>query len=415
MSTNVARIGPKKVTERRARDWISGFLVLGVLLGLLGPIMVAWQYHRGVAPQLIGLHFLALSAGYVVGTVSAQRILSHSAIRTITVAGCSAAVLSLILLAFLPPPISPAWRLLGLALVGVSAGTVATGLFFALEEKFLNEPAGTTNRAGILFGLGCLLSTLMMGLTYFAGSVFIDTALLAIVPAIFVALYGLTSYQPALKRRPSAAANPVRTTLMEMRSVPAVLFSLLLFFQFGNEWAVAGWLPLYVIHRLGTNPSWAMFALALYFFALMTGRLLAQRLLLTMSHRKLLFSSTVMALAGFLVLTLANLFTIVCLGVAMIGAGFAAIYPLVAEKLDARFSYAPGFYNGIFSIAIVGAMAAPWTLGYLAAGFGMASVMLIPALGSLIVVFLSLLITLEAHVMGVQSTPEVRRKAAGSA
>ncbi len=55
------------IIDRRAREWISGFLLLGILVGLLGSLLIAWQYHIDTDPQLIGLHFLALNAGYVIG------------------------------------------------------------------------------------------------------------------------------------------------------------------------------------------------------------------------------------------------------------------------------------------------------------------------------------------------------------
>ena len=44
-----------------------------------------------------------------------------------------------------------------------------------------------------------------------------------------------------------------------------MLFSRPSFVQSGNEWAIAGWLPLFLIHRLGVNPESAILALALYF------------------------------------------------------------------------------------------------------------------------------------------------------
>jgi fucose permease len=101
--------------------------------------------------------------------------------------------------------------------------------------------------------------------------------------------------------------------------------------------------------------------------------------------------------------------------VVLIGAGFAPIYPLIAETLDDRFSYHPGFYNGLFSVAITGAMLAPWLLGYVASGLGMEYVMLIPAFGSVAVLILALLIMLEARVMGVKDNvaPEPKPVLAG--
>jgi hypothetical protein len=44
---------------------LSGFLILGILLGLLGPLLIAWQYHINVEPETIGYHFLALNEGYL--------------------------------------------------------------------------------------------------------------------------------------------------------------------------------------------------------------------------------------------------------------------------------------------------------------------------------------------------------------
>ena len=83
----------------------------------------------------------------------------------------------------------------------------------------------------------------------------------------------------------------------------------------------------------------------------------------------------------------------------MIGAGFAPVYPLISEQLDRRFSYHPGLYNGTISIAVTGAMSAPWVLGFVAASFGMGYVMLLPVLGSMLVLILALLLMFEAHLM----------------
>ena len=58
-----------------------------------------------------------------------------------------------------------------------------------------------------------------------------------------------------------------------------MLFSLVLFFQFGNEWAIAGWLPLFLSQRLGMSPADSVLILALYWMALLVGRLVAQWML----------------------------------------------------------------------------------------------------------------------------------------
>lgn len=408
MSTQSTPVISQNGLNRGAREWLAGFLLIGMLLGLTGSLLIAWHYHIDVDPRITGLHFLGLNAGYVIAAAGAERQVRRAGVRLLAATSCALALMSLVTLSFLVPPVPAAWRMVALAFVGASAGGLMTALLHALAPEFERAPAATANLAGVLFGCGCLLSTLMVAVTYLAGSVQIQTGLLAIVPLLFGTVY--------LAGKDRAVIRPFTQidTLRDLRSVAAVLFSLLLFFQFGNEWAIAGWLPLYLIHRLGSNPVWAIFALAGYFLALMIGRIAVRALLPRVNHAKLLMASIVTAMIGYLLLSLTTAMTGAWIAVIVIGAGFAPIYPLTAETLDERFSYHPGFYHGIFSIAITGAMCMPWVLGYVDASLGVQYVMLIPALGSVVVLALALLIMLEARVMGSKISGNLKANAAGA-
>lgn len=406
----------KFAADSGIREWISGFVLVGLLLGLLGPLLIAWQYHIHTNPQLIGLHFLALNAGYVIAAAMTQRLLRRVSMRAVAIVACAVAFASLLGLSFLVPPVLPVWRIVALIFAGFAGGSLTTALLYALEPYFAKAPATVANRAGAFFGAGCFIAALIVGVTYFAGSVQIETALLALVPLIYLILYIANRY-PAVLNPVSAREQEPAANLHDLRKVAPVLFSILLFFQFGNEWAIAGWLPLFLIHRLGMNPAWAIFALGLYCLALMGGRLIAPALLRFMSHRRLLLSASGLAMSGCLLLSFNTSIPGAWIAVSMIGAGFAPIYPLVAENLDDRFSYRPGFYNGIFSIAITGAMCAPWLLGYVDQFLGIQFVMLLPALGSVIVLIAGLLIMLEGHLMGDrgQVPPSTEQKPKGMA
>jgi fucose permease len=189
----------------------------------------------------------------------------------------------------------------------------------------------------------------------------------------------------------------------------------LLFFQSGNEWVIAGWLPIFLIRRLGTNPTWAILALTVYFLALTTGRLVGRRLFPAVSHRRLLLGGIALSMAGYLILSLTTSIAVAWIAVTAVGAGFAPIYPLLAETLDDRFSYHPGFYNGLFSIAMTGAMCAPWLISYVDRLFGIQYLMLVPAFGSIAVLVLTLLLTFEAKLMGDREQPQPTAKAASAA
>ena len=169
----------------------------------------------------------------------------------------------------------------------------------------------------------------------------------------------------------------------------AVLFSLLLFFQFGNEWAIAGWLPLFLTQRLGISPATSILMLALYWFALLVGRMVAQWILPRVRHARLLVieRARLRCSDASCLLATDNRFGAVS-GILLLGGAFAPIYPLVVEKIGHRFPYYhPGFYNGIFSFAMAGGLLAPCTLGYFASFWGVRVVMGLPLAGSVIVFF----------------------------
>jgi hypothetical protein len=99
-----------------------------------------------------------------------------------------------------------------------------------------------------------------------------------------------------------------------------------------------------------------------------------------------------------------NLFGAVT-GVLLCGGGFSATLPLAIERIGSRFPYFhPGFFNGIFSIALTGGALAPASVGLYAHWLGSENwlginvVLAVPMIGSMIVLLLALLIFLEAHL-----------------
>lgn len=403
MSTNPSVPPVEKAQHnRRAPAWLAGFLLLGALLGLAGSLLVAWEYHIDVEPEIIGLHFLSLSAGFVVAAAIAQKYVRRVPVRWIAMVACGVACASLIALAFLMPPSAVWWRIAGLAVLGISAGGLTAALLYAMEPAFSASPASTANIAALLFGCGCLSATLATGIAYMAGSVRWATLSLASLPLLYLFLYLRSSHPPARNCVEPRKEDALRNTTKDLRSIATVLFSLLVFFQFGNEWALAGWLPLFLIHRLGISPVLALSGLALYFLSLMAGRAIAQPLLANLHHWRLLLASIFLAITGYLWLSFAGTLGAATAAISTIGIAYGPIFPLIAEQLDDRFSYHPGFYNGMIAIAVSGAMSAPWLLGYIDAYLGVQFVMLIPAFGSVAVLTLALLLMLEARLMGAK-------------
>jgi len=367
-------------------------------MALLGAILPAWGYHRDPARFIaVGNCFLSLGGGVVIATWLGRRLIAWRGPRAVMIGACAVSCVTLVYLAAVSPPFPSGWRIGGLFFLGACGGAWNRALFQAISARFRRDAASTVIRAGIWYGLGCLSATLLVFGAFYAYSVSTILLFMAAAPAVFGAVCARAAF-------PAAEASeqlPLRQALKDFRSLGAVLFALLLFFQFGNEYSIAGWLPLFLIRRLGISPPGALLLLAFYWLFLMAGRLVAVPILPRVRHAKLVLASGVLALLGCLILFFTNNpFGAGC-GEFFIGAGYASIYPLVLEAIGSRFPYYhAAFFNGIFAIALFGGLLAPATLGYAAQFLGVGVVMGIPLLGTFMVIALLVLLWLESKVTG---------------
>jgi fucose permease len=364
-------------------------------MSFLGAILPAWRYHLESSFTEVGNYFLSLNLGFLLSAGAAHFLLSGKSAKLILVLANALACGGFLFLAFSSPPAPAAWRLAGVLWIGVSAGLLNTGMFQAISPVYQRDRGATMNLAGVLFGLGCALTALLVSGTYYVYTVPSILILLALLPGFSAGLYAKSN----LPRTPVVQVFALSQVWRDFKNPGAVLFSLLLFFQFGNEWSIAGWLPLFLIRRLGISPEASLLILALYWAALLVGRMVSQLIMKRISHAALLISSILSALLGTIVLAFTNNQFGAIMGVLFVGAGFASIYPLVVQKIGHRFpQYHPGLYNGLFSLAITGGFLAPWSLGYLAEMWGIQVVMLVPMLGTCVVFVLMLLILLESKL-----------------
>jgi fucose permease len=382
---------------------LAGFLLSGFLLSLLGAILPAWGYHRDPADFVdVGNYFLSLALGIVSAAVLARRWTSRFRMAQRAAAfplvfSCSLSCLALAFLAMVSPPASAWWRVAGLFVLGIGAGLLNTSLFQAMSGNYQFGAAGTVIRGGIWYGVGCLTATLLVAGTFYAYTVPVILAAMAVVPAVFAVVYARSS----VDLRPPPSQPGLRQALKDFRSPGAILFALVLFFHFGNEWSIAGWLPLFLIRRVGLSPKAALMTLALYWLFLLGGRLGAVAVLPHVRPVRLLLGSVASALFGCLILYSTSTGFGAASGVFFLGAGFVSIYPLLAEAIGRRFPYYhPGFFSGIFSVAVLGGLLAPATLGYAAQAWGVGVVIGIPLIGICLVLLLLPLIWLESKVTG---------------
>jgi MFS transporter, FHS family, glucose/mannose:H+ symporter len=376
-----------------SRKALGGFFLSGLLLAFPGAILPAWGHH--IRPQFatIGNYFLMLNMGLVASVLLTRTLERHRETRFALVLAASIAFASLVSLSFTAPPVAEWWRLFGLFGLGLGAGTLNTGVLHAISAAYRVQPAATINLAGTFFGLGSLVLALLVAGVFNIYTVPSIVFFVALAPGLFAIAFARGHVQSD----PVGRHRSMRDVTKEFTSPSAVLFSLLLFFQFGNEWAIAGWLPLFLILRIGLSPATSLLILAAYWLALVVGRLISQAILPRVHHGKFLLASVTASMFGCMILAFTDNLFGAAFGTLLVGFGFAPIYPLVVEKIGARFPhYHPGFFNGIFSLALTGGMLAPAILGYTSEFLGIQVVMALPFLGACVVFVLVLLIWLES-------------------
>lgn len=388
---------PRSVVRRL----LGGFLLSGMLLSFLGAILPAWQAHLSLDFTAVGKYFLCFGLGVVFGIRPARLLVSWKGYTASLILACALASASFAGLIFVPPPSPAVLRLTGLFFIGFSAAMLNTGLFHAAAPFYRRDRAAVVNLAGALFGIGCLSTALLLAL--FATSVGASAALLifAAVSSGFAILFARTGAV-----RTSNEEQPPHRRLGDLNSPLAFLLALLLFFQIGNEWSVAGWLPIFLIRSLGSSPLASLLLLAWFWAALIAGRFVAQAILPRANHTRLLIGSVLVELLGYLLLSMTNNTFGALMGILALSAGFALVYPLVAGKIGNRLrgERQPDFFHGAFTFAFAGALVTPWLLGYVAQSWGIRAAILLPLLGTVIVFLLLLAIMLESFLSAGRST-----------
>ncbi len=381
-----------------AQAWqiLCGLVVSGFLLALPGGLLPLWGYHIHPDFGTAGNYFLALGVGIMGGGWLGLRLARGFPLGRLLAGGYAAATVSLLLLSIAAPPAQVWYQTLALFVTGAAAGIMNCAVLEAMTSCGESNPANITLTGGIFFGAGSVFAALLMAQSFGDRGA---TRLLAMT-ALLPAAAGVSLGRLRIARREVPEIS-LTQSMDDLRSPLAIFFALLLFFQFANEWSIAGWLPVYLIDRMGLSPATAVSLLALYWLALMGGRIAVSKLLRAVRHWRLLGGSAFCALFGCAALLAAGSRFGVVVGLLLTGVGFSAIYPLVAERIASRFSYYhPGYFNGIFTFALMGGILAPFALGHLAVEAGLKVIPLAAMLGSLAVFGLVLLIWLGRKVTG---------------
>jgi MFS transporter, FHS family, glucose/mannose:H+ symporter len=226
---------------------------------------------------------------------------------------------------------------------------------------------------GVFFGIGALTmpSALAALSSHFAlRSIVAGIGALAIMPAIYSLIIAFPP--PKLRSERVAMRQAVR-----MLGDPFLLFACLaLALQSGMEGMSNDWMTRYfksTIFTGGTDESRVQLSLVALTGAMMATRLLLAGILKHISSRIVLLASLCSTALGCLVLinTSPDSAAVAFVGPALIGAGLAAVFPVILGYVGDRYPQQSGTaFSTIFVIALAGNMLINKTFGHIAHNYG---------------------------------------------
>jgi len=342
----------------------AGAFVFGIVMSSLGSLLPALFDFIGFEKADAGRLFLLMNFGMLVGSLLFGPICDRFGFRALLAVSILLVGGSFALLAMAREYNA----ILGsLAVLGLAGGALNGGTNALLNDISPDRRASALNLLGIFFGCGALFTPFLIGsLLARAGLrlILVWLAVLTVAPFILF----IAAQFPLPKHQRGIAAGAIGKLL---GNPLLFLFALLLFFQSGNEFTMGGWISTYLGERLSFEPRVAAFVLAGYWGALMAGRWMVSRMAAMLSAHTLVIGSALLALIAVAGLILTGSPAGAAVLVALVGLGFAAIFPTTLAQAGTVFAEFSGTaFSVIFVVALSGGMTAPWLVGRIAQNYG---------------------------------------------
>lgn len=363
------------MTEYRRRAAFTlacaGMLVFGVVLTSLGAVLPEITERFGVSKAAAGSLFTLLSLGILVGSLVFGPWVDRAGYRIPLAAGIAVVAMGLELLAF--GATIGALRA-GVALIGFGGGIVNGGTNALVADISTENKAAALSLLGVFFGVGAVGMPFALGML--TGTVSYTSLLawlgaLTVLPLIATLLIGL----PAPKQPHSF---PINQVLGLVKDRPLLVFGAMLFLQSGMEITMGGWSATFAREELALGARAALLFLSLYWLGMMSVRLALGSLLKRMAPANALLACIGIGLMGCLLLLTSSSIAFAAVGIFLVGAGFAAGFPVVLGWIGERYAALSGTAISIALImALSGGMLLPYLAGVLGGAAGLRSSLVI--------------------------------------
>jgi FHS family glucose/mannose:H+ symporter-like MFS transporter len=351
----------------------SGFLLLGVVHTLLGPILpnlaARWRLDDAEARSL----FIAQFTGAMIGCALSNRMAEWLGSLRLLACGYAAMAAAVACLGV------NSWEigLLSVLSYGFAIGLTAPVTNLLIAEINSQRRAAALNILNLVWALGAVAGPTLIALFARDGQLFrplVGLAVLLSGIAMLIARRSLTdsSFGP-IRQKPNQKGWALfeRSAFHAWASPYALLTGALIFNYVGTEAAAAGWIAAYA-QRLGASASGFGTMTPSFFWAgLLIGRAAAPAVLRRVSETALVLMSLFIAGAGLVVILVGSSLMTVSSGAGLAGLGLAAVFPTTLAIFTRQFGRQASQVTGfVFVLGGVGGALIPWLVGWISTRFG---------------------------------------------
>ena len=332
----------------------------------------AIKEQTGASPAALGLALLGLSAGAVATMLVAGTLCRRLGSERVTVGSCALLSVTLVL-----PALARSAITLGLALLifgaaygclNVAMNSVAVDLVAALRRPVMPGFHAAWSFGGLAgAGLGGLLAPRLSPVRHLLLVALVGLLASGVAGHILLTSARWLPAGPAQPARESQPAGAWRRMLVTGRVVG--LFGLIALCAAYDEGAIGDWGALHLRQDLGAGPGLAAAGYAAFALAEACGRLSGTSLLERLGRTRVLTLGGLTACAGMLLASLAPDVWLALAGFAATGLGLANLFPAAIARA--------GLLAGSHGVALTsmlgytGFLLGPPAIGFLASAFGL--------------------------------------------
>jgi fucose permease len=381
----------------------AGFILIGVVNTLLGPVLpmlsARWQLNDAQAGHL----FIAQFAGAMLGSAASGALIRRCGFLPSLVGGYG---FMSIMIACLSVS-SWAVGIVSVFGIGLSLGITIPATNLLISELYPERRAAALNLLNFLWCLGAVTSPPLISVLAHDGGLGWPLGGLAMLLsgiAFLIARYPLTDFSAGLQSADQARFG--RSAWRAWTSPYGLLTGGLIFIYVGTETATGGWVASYA-QRLGasTQRFWAM-APSIFWVGLLIGRAAAPAALRRVSEGALVLISLFVAVAGLTMILTGNGLMALSVGSGLAGLGLATVFPTTFAIFTGHFKRQASQLAGfVFVLASLGGALIPWSVGFISAQFGALRLgLLVPVFG------VALMIALQMAIIWVLARAKMSSK-----